>query len=135
MAMVQMDLREIQVSHVAPVHVVVLEERDGARRFPIYIGQAEAKAADEAVFGRKAPRPLTHDLIVNVLDGLEAELEGIVVDSLDNDTFHGKLMVRTKEGQHVKIDTRPSDAIVLAMKAGVPIYVAEEVLDKASTDT
>lgn len=126
--MVQMELREIQISHVSPYHIVVLEEKGGGRSFPIYIGQNEAKAADDAVFGRKAFRPLTHDLIVNVLDGLDARLESVMVDSLAKDTFHGKLLVRTGEGKHVKIDTRPSDAIVLAMKTGVPIFVAEEVL-------
>lgn len=126
--MIQMELREIQISHVSPYHIVVLEEKGGGRSFPIYIGQNEAKAADDAVFGRKAFRPLTHDLIVNVLDGLDAQLESVMVDALAKDTFHGKLLVRTSEGKHVKIDTRPSDAIVLAMKTGVPIFVAEEVL-------
>lgn len=133
--MVQMELREIQISHASPYHIVVLEEKGGGRSFPIYIGQNEAKAADDAVFGRKALRPLTHDLIVNVLDGLDAQLESVMVDALAKDTFHGKLLVRTGEGKHVKIDTRPSDAIVLAMKTGVPIFVAEEVLDSVEPAT
>jgi bifunctional DNase/RNase len=128
--MVEMELREIQISHVTPMHIVVLEEKDGGRGFPIYIGQHEAKAADDAIFGRRAPRPMTHDLILNVLEGLEATLEGVLVDSLDSDTFHGKLLVRTSAGKHIKIDTRPSDAIVLATKVGAPIYVAEEVIEQ-----
>ncbi len=127
--MVEMELREIQISHISPYHIVVLEEKGGGRCFPIYIGQNEAKSADDAVFGRQAFRPLTHDLIVNVLSGLNAELEGIMVDALAKDTFHGKLLVRTEQDTHVKIDSRPSDAIVLALKTGVPIFVAEEVLD------
>lgn len=130
--MVQMELREIQISQVNPMHIVVLEEKDGMRSFPIYIGGPEAKAADDAVFGRRAPRPLTHDLIMNLLDGLGADLEGILVDALDSDTFHGKLLVRTADGKHIKIDSRPSDAIVLATKSGVPIYVAEEVLEQVT---
>lgn len=128
--MIQMELREIHISSVSPYHIVVLEERNGDRAFEIYIGQAEAKAADDAVFQRRAPRPLTHDLILNVLEGLGCELEGIMVDSLDNDTFHGKLLVRTADGKHIKIDSRPSDAIVLATKAAAPIFVSEEVLGK-----
>ncbi len=133
--MVEMELREIQISHISPYHIVVLEEKGGGgRSFPIYIGQNEAKAADDAVFGRQAFRPLTHDLIINVLTGMNAELEGIMVDALAKDTFHGKLLVRTDQGKHVKIDSRPSDAIVLAMKTGVPIFVAEEVLETVSFD-
>lgn len=128
--MIQMELREIHISSVSPYHIVVLEERNGDRSFEIYIGQAEAKAADDAVFQRRAPRPLTHDLILNVLEAMGCELEGIMVDSLDQDTFHGKLLVRTADGKHIKIDSRPSDAIVLATKAAAPIFVSEEVLDK-----
>ncbi len=131
--MIQMELREIQISHVTPYHLVLLEEKDGPRSFPIYIGQNEAKAADDAVFGRKAPRPMTHDLILNVIEGMGAELEGIMVDSLENDTFHGKLLLRTLDGKHIKIDSRPSDAIVLATKTGAPIFVAEEVLDDVNS--
>lgn len=127
--MVEMEVREIQISHIAPVHIIVLEEKDGDRAFPIYIGQNEARAANEAVFKRQEPRPMTHDLILNLLEGLDAALESILVDALEGNTFHGKLLVRTRDGGHVKIDTRPSDAIVLATKTGVPIFVAEEVLD------
>lgn len=128
--MIQMELREIHISSVSPYHIVVLEERSGDRAFEIYIGQAEAKAADDAVFQRRAPRPLTHDLILNVLEGMGCELEGIMIDSLDQDTFHGKLLLRTADGKHIKIDSRPSDAIVLATKASAPIFVSEDVLDK-----
>ena len=128
--MIEMELREIHISHATPYHLVVLEEKNGeGRAFPIYIGEGEAKAADNAIFQRKTPRPLTQDLIINVIEGLDCELEGIMVDALDNDTFHGKLLLRTSEGKHIKIDSRPSDAIVLATKAGVPIFVAEEVLE------
>ncbi|MBX3730678.1 MAG: bifunctional nuclease family protein [Candidatus Sumerlaeia bacterium] len=132
--MIEMELREIQMSHVSPVNIVVLEEKDGDRSFPIYIGQNEAKAADDAVFDRPVTRPMTHDLILNVLEGLGATLEGVLVDSLEADCFHGKLLVRTREGKHIKIDSRPSDAIVLAMKVRAAIYVAEEVVDKVQRD-
>jgi bifunctional DNase/RNase len=132
--MIEMELREIQMSHMSPMNIVVLEEKDGNRSFPIYIGSNEAKAADDAVFGRQMARPMTHDLILNVLEGLGAALEGVLVDSLESDTFHGKLLVRTREGKHIKIDSRPSDAIVLAMKVRAPIYVAEEVVDKVQRE-
>ncbi|MEQ8819057.1 MAG: bifunctional nuclease family protein [Sumerlaeia bacterium] len=127
--MVEMELREIQISHVSPHQIIVLEEKDGARSFPIFIGLYEASQADDAVRRRKAARPLTHDLILNVIEGMNGALEGVVVDSLTNDTFHGKLMVRLETGEMVKIDCRPSDAVVLSAKADVPIFVADDVLD------
>jgi len=133
--MIEMELREIHISSVTPYHLVVLEEKNGeGRSFPIYIGEGEAKAADNAIFQRKHPRPLTHDLIMNLIEGLDCELEGIMVDALDNDTFHGKLLLKTTDGKHIKIDSRPSDAIVLATKASVPIFVSEEVLDRMHRD-
>lgn len=130
--MVEMELRELQISHVTPHQIVILEEKAGERTFPIFIGYFEAEAADQAVRGRKHPRPLTHDLVLNVVEGLGASIEGVLVDQLANDTFYGKLLLRTKDGKHVKIDSRPSDAIVLAVKAKVPIYVNEEVLEQVS---
>lgn len=128
--MVEMELIEIQISHLGTMNIVVLREKDGEREFPIYIGQNEAKAADDAIFNRRSPRPMTHDLIVNVFEGLDVTLEGVVVDALDSNTFHGKLILRNGKGQHVKVDSRPSDAIVLATKTGAPIFVSEEVLEQ-----
>lgn len=126
--MIEMVLREIQRSHITPFNVVLLFEKDGERYFPIYIGSEEARATDNALYNRQAARPLTHDLIGNVLEGLGATLEGVLVDSLEQETFHGKLLLKTADDRHVKIDSRPSDAIVLATKYRVPIFVSEEVL-------
>lgn len=128
--MVEMELREIQISQATAHQIVVLEEKDGGRTFPIFIGPWEAHAAEDAVRQRQHLRPMTHDLILNVVEGLGAELEGVLVDSLAEDTFHGKLLLRTKDGKHLKVDSRPSDAIVLASRKQVPIFVAEEVLDQ-----
>jgi uncharacterized protein len=127
-AMIEMVLREIQRSHITPFNVVLLFEKDGERYFPIYIGSEEARATDNALYNRQAARPLTHDLIGNVLEGLGATLEGVLVDSLEQETFHGKLLLKTADDRHVKIDSRPSDAIVLATKYRVPIFVSEDVL-------
>lgn len=129
--MIEMVLREIQRSHITPFNVVLLYEKDGERFFPIYIGTEEARATDNALYEREAARPLTHDLIGNVLVGLGAKLEGVLVDSLEQETFHGKLLLKTADDRHVKIDSRPSDAIVLATKYKVPIFVSEEVLSQA----
>jgi hypothetical protein len=74
---------------------------------------------------------MTHDLIFNIIDGLEARLVGVCVDDLREETFHGKLMIELTDGKQVLIDSRPSDAIVLAMKRQAPIYVEDSVLDAA----
>jgi len=130
--MVEMELREIHLMQTMPHQIVVLEEKNGSRTFPIYIGSYEAHAAEDAARQRFHVRPMTHDLLLNIIEGLGAELEGVLVDSLAEDTFHGKLLIRTREGSHVKIDSRPSDALVLASRARVPIFVAEEVLEQVS---
>jgi len=129
--MVEMDLSELQRSFVSPYNVVILKEKDGIRYFPIFIGTYEADATQRAIYEEHAARPLTHDLVTNIIDGIGGTLEGVLVDSLDENTFHGKLLIKTGDESHVKIDSRPSDAIVLAVKAKVPIFVSETVLDQA----
>ncbi len=128
--MIEMEIRELQMSDALSTQIVVLEEKEGARRFPIFIGPHEAMALYNAIHRRSSPRPMTHDLVLNALEGLGAELEGVLVDELANEVYHGKLLVRTSDYETVRIDTRPSDAMVLAMKRRVPIYVAPEVLDR-----
>ena len=130
--MVEMVMSELQRSFVSPYNVVILKERDGIRKFPIFIGSYEADATHRAVYDENASRPLTHDLISNIIDGISCTLEGVLVDSLDDNTFHGKLLIKTKDESHVKIDSRPSDAIVLAVKVKVPIFVSETVLDQVN---
>lgn len=128
--MVEMELREIQISEAGNHQIIILGEKEGARLFPIYIGFFEAAAMDQAVHGIRTPRPMTHDLIYNIVEGLECRLKRILVDQLLDDTFHGKLVVETPDGREVQIDSRPSDAIVLACKRGLPIFVAQDVLDQ-----
>lgn len=128
MAMVEMELVEIQISESGGHQVVILQEKVGERSLPIFIGTYEAVVLGEAVKGNVPPRPLTHDLALNIVDGLGGRLTGIVVDNLEDNIFFGKLLVRMPHGGVEKIDTRPSDAIILAVKAKAPIYVEEEVL-------
>lgn len=133
--LVEAELREIQiVDDPTRQQIVVLAEKNGNRAFPIYIGLFEALAMDQAVHRRKAPRPMTHDLIYNVLDGLGARLVEVRVDELRSETFFGKLVVEKENGETVLIDTRPSDALVLAAKRNVPVFVEEAVLDEVCRD-
>jgi len=126
-----MELREIQISENPSGHqIIILGEKGGRRTFPIYIGFYEAYAMDIAGRGIHTPRPMTHDLIYNIIDGLELSMNRVLVDKLENDTFFGKLAIENGQGKEILIDSRPSDAIVLAAKRQLPIFVAEDVLNE-----
>ena len=129
--LVEMELREIQISENPSGHqIIILGEKGGRRTFPIFIGFYEAYAMDIAVRGIRTPRPMTHDLIYNIIDGLELSMNRVLVDKLENDTFFGKLAIENGQGKEILIDSRPSDAIVLAAKRQLPIFVAEDVLNE-----
>jgi bifunctional DNase/RNase len=132
--LIEMELREVQIKADALTgsQVVVLGEKNGPREFPIFIGFTEAIALDAAIHKQKPQRPLTHDLIGNVIHGLHGRLTHVIIDDLHDDIFFGKLAVRTPMDTEELIDSRPSDAIVLATKHEIPIFVAEEVLEKAA---
>ena len=130
---IEMELAEIQMSEGMNQHqVIVLSEKEGSRTFPIFIGFFEASAMDLSVKGYQTPRPMTHDLVYNILDACGLRLVRVLVDELRNDTFHGKLVIQDGAGEEILIDSRPSDAIVLATKRHVPIFVEEEVLNNVS---
>lgn len=130
--MIEVELTKIIIDEKRQDQIIVLKEKDGERQFPIVIGFLEASSIKMKLSGVEPPRPLTHDLLVNVLDGLEAELDKLIIDGLVSNTFHAKLNVKTKGGQTKNIDTRPSDGIALAVRTGAPIFVSKEVLEKAS---
>ncbi|GAB4322421.1 MAG: bifunctional nuclease family protein [Candidatus Sumerlaeia bacterium] len=126
---VEMELREIQISELGHHQIILLGEKNGDRAFPIYIGSFEALAMDLAVRNKQTPRPMTHDLICNIVDELGYRFDRVLVDALRDDTFFGKVVLVGPDGREVWVDSRPSDAIVLAAKRRLPIFVATEVLD------
>jgi bifunctional DNase/RNase len=130
---VQMQLSRIIISEINEQQVIYLKEIDGARQFPILIGIFEATSIDRRVKSYHAPRPLTHDLIVNIVDSLGGELDSVVISELKQHTYFAKLRVR-RDGELIEIDSRPSDAIAVAVtcEPPLPIFVAEEVLDDVS---
>jgi uncharacterized protein len=130
---VQMELKRIIISEVHEQQIIVLREVDGERSFPIVIGIFEATSIDRRVKNIVPPRPLTHDLIVAVIDQLGGDLQDIVISDLQDHTYFAKLRVR-REGELVEIDCRPSDAIAVAVTARVPIWVAEDVLAETAAD-
>ena len=127
---VQMDLRRIIISEIHEQQIILLREVDGERNFSIMIGIFEATSIDRRVKKLPSPRPLTHDLVVNVVDSLGGELRDIYISELREHTYYAKLRIRLN-GEIVEVDCRPSDAIAIAVTANVPIYVAEDVLEEA----
>ena len=127
---VQMCLSRIIISEINDQQVIYLKEVDGELMFPILIGIFEATSIDRRVKDHQSPRPLTHDLLVNSVEALGAELDSVVISELRDHTYYAKLRVR-HEGELIEIDSRPSDAIAVAVTCDpqLPIYVSEDVLD------
>ena len=136
MVEVRMDLTKICIQENSDEQIIVLTEHDGERSFPIVIGLFEAAAVQRRVNGLPSERPLTHDLIGNMMDALGASLRKVIVTELKDSTFYANLVLeRTTEAggtETVVVDARPSDAIVLAVHHDVPIFVSEEVLAAVS---
>ncbi len=128
--MIEMTIDSIRVSLMNYQRVVILKEKLSDRYLPIWIGPAEADAIAVKLQGVAVQRPLTHDLLNSVIDTLGGVVNSIVVNDLKNDTFFAKVIIDTS-GKQMEVDSRPSDALALAVRTGVPIYAAESVLDKA----
>lgn len=126
---VQMELSKIIISEMQDSQIIVLKEVDGERNFPIVIGSNEAAAIDRRLKGIPMPRPMTHDLLANIIEELGGAVERIEINNLQDHTFFARIHIR-KGSETIAIDSRPSDAIALGVATTVPIYVAEEVLDQ-----
>ena len=126
---VAMELARIIISEINSEQVIYLKEIDGERTFPILIGIFEATSIDRRVKGHEPPRPLTHDLLVNSVETLGGEFQDVVISELKDHTYFALLRVRF-EGELYEIDSRPSDAIAVAVSCDpqLPIYVSEDVL-------
>jgi bifunctional DNase/RNase len=126
---VAMELSRIIISEINSEQVIYLKEIDGERTFPILIGIFEATSIDRRVKHQEAPRPLTHDLLVSVVEALGGEFQDVVISELKEHTYYAVLRVR-QAGELIEIDARPSDAIAVAVTCDpqLPIYVSEDVL-------
>ena len=123
-----MELNKIVIDEKRHDQLIVLKEKNGSRVLPIVIGLAEASAIKLKISGFNPPRPLTHDLIYATIENLNAAIEKVVIDKLEDNTFHAKLVLKTNSGENKVIDARPSDSIALAVRAGAPIFVEDEVI-------
>jgi bifunctional DNase/RNase len=127
-----LDLVGVRVELPANTPMVLLRERDGdGRLLPIYIGNPEAASIHAALEGVVPPRPMTHDLMVTLIDDLGATLERVVITEVRDHTFYAELRLSTPDGVEHRLSSRPSDACALAVRTGVTIFAADNVLDAA----
>jgi bifunctional DNase/RNase len=132
--MIEMELNKIIIDEKRHDQVVVLKEKNGQRMLPIIIGITEASSIKMKLSGFEPPRPLTLDLLKSTIDNLEANLEKVIIDKLESNTFHAKLIINLGgNGKVKKVDARPSDAIALAVRTKAPIFVEDEVLKQTET--
>lgn len=131
--LIEMEISKIRIDERRGEQVIVLKEKQGLRILPIIIGISEITSIKMKLSGIVPPRPLTHDLMANMIDILGTSLERIIINKLEFNTFFAKLILKTKQGNIEEIDARPSDSIALALRADAPIFVAEEVLEQIAT--
>jgi len=129
---IEMTIKGLMVDPITNTPIVILRDQDGQRVLPIWVGIFEANAIALQIENVTTPRPMTHDLLRNVIQDLKATVERIVVCDVQDNTFYA-LIHLTREGQAMTIDARPSDAIALALRTRAPIFVEENVIDHAKT--
>ncbi|HEY1867251.1 MAG TPA: bifunctional nuclease family protein [Candidatus Cybelea sp.] len=128
----QMKVDKLGIDLLTHDPVVILKDMDGSHYLPILIGPFEATAIALALEGAPVPRPLSHDLMRNILDTLNANLEQVVIHDIKDSTFFAKLIVRTN-GEIQEIDARPSDGIALALRVPAPIFVSDKIVLEEAT--
>ncbi len=129
--MVEMELNKIVIDEKRHDQLIVLKEKAGERLLPIVIGLAEASAIKLKISGFTPPRPLTHDLLHSAIEELGAGIDRIIIDKLEENTFHAKIVLKTASGNEKVIDARPSDSIALAVRAHASIFVEDEIINRA----
>ena len=129
---VEMVIKGLMVDPITNMPIIILRDRDGERVLPIWVGVFEANAIALQIENISTPRPMTHDLLRNVLRDLHATVQRIVVSDLKDNTFYALIYVDVN-GELTAIDARPSDAIALALRTQAPIFVEECVIDHAKT--
>ncbi len=131
MGMVEARIESVRVNLATQHRVVILKEVDAERYLPIWIGVFEAEAIVAQLHNIQPPRPMTHDLLKSVISELGARVTRVVVHDLRDDTFYARISLVDMDGKYTEVDSRPSDAIALAVRFGAPIYVDESVMERA----
>jgi uncharacterized protein len=131
---VEMKIRGLMMDPVTNMPIVILRDNVGGQILPIWVGVYEANAIALEIEKVTTPRPMTHDLLRNVLQGLETGVQKVVVSELKDDTFFAVIWLE-RDGRLISIDSRPSDALALALRLDCPIYVEEQVLKSSKATT
>ena len=131
--MQEMQIYGVSFDMVGKQPIVLLKTVDSNRFLPIWIGHPEAAAILMRLQGAETPRPMTHDLVTQMLDHLDARCERVAVTELKDNTFYATITIAVN-GTEVEIDSRPSDALALAVRCDAPIYAAEEVIEESSIE-
>ena len=131
--MVEMSIYGVSFDLVGKQPIVLLKTAEGNRYLPIWIGHPEAAAILMKLQGATAPRPLTHDLLVNILNELDVEVVRVTVTELRENTFHASITV-VANGSEIEIDSRSSDAIAVAVRAQAPIFAADDVIEESAIE-
>jgi bifunctional DNase/RNase len=129
---IEMTIKGLMVDPITNMPIVILRDKDGQRVLPIWVGIFEANAIALQIENISTPRPMTHDLLRNVIRDLRAEVQKVVVSDLQDNTFFAVIYL-LRGGETLAIDARPSDAIALALRTRAPIFVEEAVVDNAKT--
>ena len=132
-----MNLVEVKrISYYPPSkgYAVLLEEKEGARSLPIIVGSAEAQAIALYLEGVNMPSPMTHDVLINVLESMEGTINRVLIARITKGTFFAEIEVFSPHNGKIIIDSRPSDAIAIALRTLTPIYISDEVMDSAGID-
>jgi len=129
--MLQMRVKVVGLDPQSMVPVVILTDAEEHYALPVVIGPAEANAIAVAMEGLAAPRPLTHDLLLSTIKELGAAVDRVAITELKDDVFYARVFLK-RNGQMLELDARPSDSIALALRAGVPIFVSEEILSESA---
>ena len=129
---IEMTIKGLMVDPITNMPIVILRDKDGSRVLPIWVGVFEANAIALQIENVSTPRPMTHDLLKNVISDLRGRIERVIVSDLKENTFFALIYLNVN-GEVLAIDARPSDAIALALRARAPIFVEEKVIDQAKT--
>lgn len=128
---VEVAIDSIRVSLMSPHRVVILKDMASDRYLPIWIGPCESDAITAELQGQTSPRPLTHDLLKSMISTLQARVRFVIISDLRDDVYYARVVI-DQNGRTLEVDSRPSDAIALAVRVRVPLYVSDTVMDRAA---
>jgi len=129
--LLQMNVKLVGLDQASMVPVVILSDAEERYYVPVVVGPAEANAIAIVLEGVDTPRPLTHDLLLSTINQLGAVVDRIVITELKDDVYYARIIL-TRNGQRIELDARPSDSIALALRAGAPIYVSEQIVTESA---